>query len=372
MRFRQGHVESGFSLIELMIAMTITLIVSGAIYGFIAGGQSAFRVQPERSDRQQNARTAMDAIMRDIASAGSGAPVIVQTFTPNLDGAVNPDPTKLASPFGGFTDELEIITNPTNFPPELACGTDGFVANPREVFLQRSSTLVPAQGRTLLISLADGTWTMKTIDPGVAQANPPAGATPCDTGATHMRIRFANSDAPPVGPGFNRDLCAPPPAGIPGNSNLLAGCTPASVTLAEQIRYRIRLGPDGVPNLERRTTAAFGAGFQVVARGIEDLQVRYVQANMPVCTVAAPCDNAPLVTLTANPPATGDYNMIITQVTVTLSSRSALQRIQGQTNAPAGPAALRGSLTSTGTPRAALFALTQEPVNVPLGIPKWH
>ena len=371
MRFRQGHGESGFSLIELMIAMTITLIVTGAIYGFIAGGQSAFRVQPERSDRQQNARTAMDAILRDIASAGSGAPLIVQTFTPGLDGATNPDPTKWPSPFGGFSDELEIITNPTNFPPELACGTEGGLANPRDIFLQRNSTLVPAQGRTILISLADGTWTMKTIDPGVVLGNPPAGAAPCDAGATHMHLTFNNNGDLP---GFNRDLCAAPPPGKPGNSDKLPGCMPAGITLAEQVRYRIRPGPDGVPNLERRTTAAFASGFQVVARGIEDLQARYVQANMPApgCSILAPCDNAPLVTLTANPPATGDYNMLITQVTVTLSARSALQRIQGQTNAPAGPAALRGSLTSTGTPRAALFALTQETVNVPLGIPKWH
>lgn len=368
MRLRQGHGESGFSLIELMIAMTITLIVSGAIYGFIAGGQSAFRVQPERSDRQQNARTAMDAILRDIASAGSGAPLIVQTFTPGLDGATNPDLTKWSSPFGGFSDELEIITNPTNFPLELACGTDGFVANTRDIYLQRNSTLVPAQGRTILISMTDGTWTMKTIDPGVVQANPPVGATPCDTGATHMHLQFNGAD----GPGFNRALCAPPPPGIPGNSDQLpATCTPASVTLAEQVRYRIRPGPDGVPNLERRTTAAWGAGFQVVARGIEDLQVQYVQLNAG-CTLAVPCSDAPVVTLSANPPVSADYNTLITQVTVTLSSRSALQRIQGQTNAPGGPAALRGSLTSTGTPRAALFALTQEPVNVPLGIPKWH
>lgn len=360
--------ELGFSLVELMVAVVITLIVSGAIYGLLSSGQSAFRTQPERSDRQQNIRTAMDLIMRDIASAGSGAPPVVQTFRRGLDGAVNTDPTKQASPFGGFTDELEIITNPTNFPPELACPTDGLVALPRTIFLQRDKTLV-AENRTILISLQDGTWTMRTIDPGIAQGNPPPGSAPCDNGATHMRLTFNAIDLP----GFNQPLCAAPPPGNPGNSDQLAGCTPASVTLAEQVRYRIRLGADGVPNLERRTTAAFGAGFQVVARGIEDLQVRYVQANVPApgCSILSPCDNAPLVTLNNNPPTTADFNSIITQVTVTLRSRGTLTRVQGQVQDPGGRSFLRGALTSTGTPRAALSGLTMEGPVGP-GIPKWH
>jgi len=305
----------------------------------------------------------MDAIMRDIASAGSGAPTIVQTFTPLLDG-VGPQ-----GPFGQNTDELEIITNPTNFSSEPACGLD---ANVSEVYLTRNSTLVTG-GRTILISLTDGTWTMRTINPGVVPTGTPPPGSSC-TGANHMRLQFTTPDPLPGGPGFNTALCNV--SGNPiGNSNAvgpgLAPCAPAGVTLAEQVRYRIRPGADGVPNLERRTTAAFGAGFQVVARGIEDLQVQYVQVNSG-CTIAAPCASAPLVTLTQNPPPDPDYNLLITQVTVTLSSRSALQRIQGQTQAPTGPNALRGSLTSTGTPRAALFALTQEPVDVPMGIPKWH
>jgi type IV pilus assembly protein PilW len=77
--------EGGFSLIELTVAMTITLVISGAIYGLIAGGQTAFRREPELSDRQQNIRVAMDLILRDIANAGSGLPPFLQAFTPGLD-----------------------------------------------------------------------------------------------------------------------------------------------------------------------------------------------------------------------------------------------------------------------------------------------
>jgi hypothetical protein len=195
---------------------------------------------------------------------------------------------------------------------------------------------------------------------------------------------FNNGDLP----GFNRELCVDGPPVNSGNSGQLATCTPASVTLAEQVRYRIRIDPadpNRVPNLERRTTAAWASGFQVVARGIEDLQVQYAQmSNQPDggCTVAAPCNNAPVVFYDGEPgpppvpPPPGgnsDFNSIITQVTVTLRSRSTLTRAQGQITDAQGNAFLRGSLTSTGTPRAALGALTtQTPVDPGIGIPKWH
>ena len=54
--------QSGFSLVELMIAMLVTMIISGAIFGLLSGGNTAFRREPELSDRQQNIRVAMDLI----------------------------------------------------------------------------------------------------------------------------------------------------------------------------------------------------------------------------------------------------------------------------------------------------------------------
>ena len=66
--------ERGFSLVELMVAMTVTLIVSGAIYGLLTSGSNAFRREPELADRQQNIRVAMDLISRDVYNAGASCP----------------------------------------------------------------------------------------------------------------------------------------------------------------------------------------------------------------------------------------------------------------------------------------------------------
>ena len=71
----------GFSLVELMVAMTVTLIVSGAIYGLLTSGSNAFRREPEIADRQQNIRAAMDLIARDVFSAGAALPTFAQVFT---------------------------------------------------------------------------------------------------------------------------------------------------------------------------------------------------------------------------------------------------------------------------------------------------
>ena len=73
--------ERGFSLVELMVAMTVTLIVSGAIYGLLTSGSNAFRREPELADRQQNIRVAMDLISRDVFNAGAALPTFSQVFT---------------------------------------------------------------------------------------------------------------------------------------------------------------------------------------------------------------------------------------------------------------------------------------------------
>ncbi|HXK08003.1 MAG TPA: prepilin-type N-terminal cleavage/methylation domain-containing protein, partial [Vicinamibacteria bacterium] len=76
-----GRGERGFTLVELLVAITITLVVSASIYGLLSAGQNAFRREPSLADRQQNIRIAMDSIARDIDNAGIGMPLVSQVFT---------------------------------------------------------------------------------------------------------------------------------------------------------------------------------------------------------------------------------------------------------------------------------------------------
>ena len=64
------HPQKGFSLVELMIAITLALIVVGAIGYFYLGTRQAYRSTDNLSQLQENQRVALDVIARDIRMAG--------------------------------------------------------------------------------------------------------------------------------------------------------------------------------------------------------------------------------------------------------------------------------------------------------------
>lgn len=86
--------QKGFSLIELLIAMVIFLIVTGAIYGLMEVGRIDRNRASRRSDVLKNARVAIHLIGRDVLNAGWGyhriGAVVPDNFNSNLLG-VPPD-----------------------------------------------------------------------------------------------------------------------------------------------------------------------------------------------------------------------------------------------------------------------------------------
>jgi type II secretory pathway pseudopilin PulG len=72
----------GFTVIELLIAMAMTLAVLAAAVSLAQPAQAAFRVQFEAIDISQRLRAAADALTRDILMAGSGLPAGAAAVTP--------------------------------------------------------------------------------------------------------------------------------------------------------------------------------------------------------------------------------------------------------------------------------------------------
>ncbi len=64
--------ERGFSLLELMIAMVIFIIISGAIFGLMQLGNYDRNRASRRSDVLKNARVAIHMVGRDVLNAGLG------------------------------------------------------------------------------------------------------------------------------------------------------------------------------------------------------------------------------------------------------------------------------------------------------------
>jgi len=62
--------NQGFTLLELLVAMVISLVVMGAIYGTFKSQEDSFVIQDQVTAMQQNLRAAMYTMSRDIQMAG--------------------------------------------------------------------------------------------------------------------------------------------------------------------------------------------------------------------------------------------------------------------------------------------------------------
>ena len=356
---RQAGPQSGFSLIELMVALTVTLVVTGAIYGLLSGGQSAFRREPELTDRQQNARVALNLIMRDIANAGSGMPKFIQTFSQNLNNCTNnatcpADTGRITRPDvpAEVPDELEMLTNSGTKENEPACHTPGN-GNSSQVRTVRQTNSVQVPQIVLLFTTT-GLWTIREV---VNTSTNNSRAGNCDP-APHTGLNF-NAGRDTTGLNRPSGVCEPNGWGTIVDNG---ACEVQEVSFATVVRYRIRLDASGVPVLQRwssddtnlisGSTNTFGGNltYQTIARGIEDLEVQYTQAPTPNTWV----DGAPQV-------VNNDYTTLITQVRITLVARAEGKKLQGQKTSASGRTNVRGTLTSVGTPRATLVNLNSAP-----------
>jgi hypothetical protein len=64
--------QRGFSLVEVLLAASITLALIAGALRLAAAAQRLFQSQPESADVQQRARVAIDALRRDLVMAGAG------------------------------------------------------------------------------------------------------------------------------------------------------------------------------------------------------------------------------------------------------------------------------------------------------------
>jgi prepilin-type N-terminal cleavage/methylation domain-containing protein len=347
--------ESGFSLLELLVAMVVTLIVTGAIYGLLASGQTAFRREPALTERQQNIRAAMEMMQADVNIAGNQLPPFIQAFVRG-DGANQGAPLLYNAgpgPAPGLnSDFLEIYGN-DGYCPQVpvdpnATGSGG--VNGANVFtLQRFPSCYQLPAMVAVVGLS-GHY-------DIEKAEWPGGG---GTGPSADHINFPSGKQPPqVG------SCNPAPGPNqcpPGDAQYL---TPIQV-----VRYEIAPDPaDGMLSLWRSNTGGVqvvggsagvgyvsasanpntNGGWRLVARGIENLKVNYTMADGRVV-------NSPDIV------ASPTYSTLVQSVRVTLTARSEQAQEAGTSTGPAGSQrAFRGDLTSVTTPRSVLVTLSGAP-----------
>jgi type II secretory pathway pseudopilin PulG len=127
--------ENGYSLVELLVSVTVLLTVVGSVFVLIDPSQSMSKAQPEVADMQQRMRVAADMIHKDLLMAGAGtysgaiAGGLANFFPPILPykaGALSPDPE-----LSYFDDRITIV-----YVPDTASQT-----NVRERMPQPSSEI---------------------------------------------------------------------------------------------------------------------------------------------------------------------------------------------------------------------------------------
>jgi prepilin-type N-terminal cleavage/methylation domain-containing protein len=362
-RSDMGRHSDGFSLIELLIALVVTLLVSGAVFGLLTAGQGAFRREPQLTERQQSLRQAMTLIQDDVMRAGVGLPGFAQVFTDGLD-ASGPLVGTLGN---GPTDALEILAGDPGCPPALVCirpvapSLAAGVANDISVDAPPPQCVQDSAGS--FFAFFD-VGTNFAVQPVAAPLNSTAG------GCAAQLPAGARVPGTLAGGGFNATGYVP----VQLVRYEIANCPPPDAALP--CLYRSTTGrADAAGNVVGPPPAA---QWQVVARGIEDMQVRYRSGFSPGGAAAAlQCDNvpAPAWACTDNPgPVTPcgtpcgnapSYTTLVTQVQVTLVARTIVGGLQGETNTAAGPARVRGQLTGIFTPRTALAVLAQDPTPTP-------
>src|SRR5260370_14453951 len=69
-----GTAQAGFTLIELLTALGIFLIICGAAFTLLSSSQQRFKTESQVLNSFQEARLAMDQIVRDVNDSGFPPP----------------------------------------------------------------------------------------------------------------------------------------------------------------------------------------------------------------------------------------------------------------------------------------------------------
>lgn len=77
------HNQAGFSLIEMMIAVTVMVLISSAVVTLMKGSMIISTANYELTDAQQNLRTSQEFINRDLMNAGDGLKSVNKIYVPN-------------------------------------------------------------------------------------------------------------------------------------------------------------------------------------------------------------------------------------------------------------------------------------------------
>lgn len=271
--------QSGFTLVEIMIAMVLGLIiVAGVIQIFISNNQ-AYRVTDSHSKLQDNARFALEVLSRDIRSAGfSGCRAIEDMNVVTIADA----------PVPATIDANTVITgnngSPTVWTPALPAVLGAVVVGTDVITVQRGQSC----GGNLVGNIGSSNGNIQIFNPNTCSVS--AGdvlmiadctdahvfrATNASTGTGQQTIAHANSSN--QANHFCKRYPSLPHAGSCNAGDAKLYDFDAELLVFSSATYFIRNGANGNPALwvYNNNAAASGNNPIELIEGIEDMQIQY-------------------------------------------------------------------------------------------------
>ena len=167
--------ERGFTLAELMVAMAVMALLLAGIFVTLREGQSSYQYGAGRAEVQQNARVALDRILRELRTASAiitaTATDLKFTYLDETSTSITVEYTLSGTPSAGSSVQLQRNqTGAANQPEVLIGGVNGLTftyydfnnavtttaANVRSVDVQittvsENTALAPPNVRTALV-----------------------------------------------------------------------------------------------------------------------------------------------------------------------------------------------------------------------------
>lgn len=97
--------NKGFALLELLIAITLSVLLMGSLYGIYLVNQKSYSRSIAKAELNQNARIALERITRDLRQTDR----ITTTLPPDDTDPTNPPPSEIMFADGHDTDQIRYI-----------------------------------------------------------------------------------------------------------------------------------------------------------------------------------------------------------------------------------------------------------------------
>lgn len=269
-----GGRQGGFSVIELMVAMVISLLLLGGVVTIFISSKGTYERVERLSRTQESGRFALDAIIRDIRSAGYMGCSRPSTWANTLTGAT----TTLAYNFAEAITGYEFASGTTwtpGLPTGLTSIATGAVNGSDALVLRVPTPAASSATLRLTDKMTSGTSTM-TI------AAVPSGATaPLKNddivmlADCHARAVFQITGYDPATGVIDHAIGSSPDGGLPGNAGDDLGHAfeaNSQIVPVRTVAYYIGKPVGGNAGLWR---VAGGAAAEELVEGVERMELRF-------------------------------------------------------------------------------------------------